>query len=161
MKNIEDYTKYEKISDEQKIRMAKKFAGYLGNLNDLFGINAVEVSYCEKTIYEVIELVWKRKIYFQVFHNVNGLNELKEASLYCFWILKLQPFLWLNTEKANYELNAKIALRLFINGLHFYSVKSKKTLNLSEYAIQNLYYSLRYRDWSKEALMDLAESLVF
>jgi len=161
MKNIEDYTKYEKMSDEQKIKMAEKFARYLGNLNDLLGINATEVSYCENVVYEIIELVWKRKVYFQVFHNVNGLNELKEASLYSFWVLKLQPFLWLNTEKANYELNAKIALRLFINGLHFYSAKSAKTLNLSEYAIQNLYYSLRYRDWSKEALMDLAESLVF
>jgi hypothetical protein len=34
-------------------------------------------------------------------------------------------------------------------------------INLSEKSIQALYYSFRYRDWSKEAMMDLAESIVF
>jgi hypothetical protein len=95
-----------------------------------------------------------------VFHNVNGLNELKEASLYCFWILKLQPFLWLTTDKPNYQLNARIALWIFTFFLHFYATQKGKKINLSNDAIQNMYYSFRYRDWSKEALMDSAENLI-
>jgi hypothetical protein len=73
----------------------------------------------------------------------------------------LHPFLWLNTDNPSYELNAKIALRLFTNGLHFYASSKGKKINLSEDSIQSLYYSFRYRDWSKEAMMDLAESIVF
>jgi len=32
--------------------------------------------------------------------------------------------------------------------------------NLSGDVLKNLYYTFRFRDWSKEALMDLAESLI-
>jgi hypothetical protein len=158
--NIEDYPKYEKTTPHQKKEMAKCFARYLTGLVDLFKADSKNISYCEETLFDIIELVWKRKIYFQVFHNVNGLNELKEASLYCFWVLKLQPFLWLTTDKQNYQLNARIALWIFTNGLHFYATQKGKKINLSNDAIQNMYYSFRYRDWSKEALMDSAESLV-
>lgn len=159
--NIEDYPKYEKIDDKQKEEMAKNFASYLTNWHKLLKDDAINVSFNENTIYEIIELVWKRKVYFQVFHNVKGLNELKEAALYCFWVLKLQPFLWINFDKPNYELNARMALWIFMNGLHFYVEQSNKKYNLSEEAIQNLYYSFRFRDWSKESLMDLANSLVY
>jgi len=158
--NIEDYPKYEKTTDYQKKEMAKSFSRYLAGLADLFKSESTSISYCEGSLFDIIELVWKRKVYFQVFHNVNGLNELKEASLYCFWVLKLQPFLWLSTDKPNYQLNAKIALFIFTSGLHFFATQKGKKVNLPSNAIQNLYYSFRYRDWSKEALMDLAESLV-
>jgi hypothetical protein len=58
-------------------------------------------------------------------------------------------------------LNALIALWLFTNGLKFYAAKARKKVNLSKNIIENLYYSFRFRDLSKEAIMDLAESMVF
>jgi hypothetical protein len=157
---IKDYPKYEKINESQKLKMVEEFIRYLGDFREILGENKEDLCICDYTMFEIIERIWKRKIYFQVFHNVNGLNELKESSLYCFWILKLQPFAWMN-DKPNYELNALIALWLFTNGLKFYAAKVRKKVNLSKNIIENLYYSFRFRDLSKEAIMDLAEIMVF
>ncbi len=160
MKNIKDYPKYEKISKEQIELMAAAFNRYLGNMRETLGVNKEDVAFCEEALLEIIELVWKRHIYFQVFHKLNGLNELKEASLYCFWILKMQPFAWLNAVKPNYKLNSIIALQIFTKGLYFYAEKKGKKVNMNKLTFEELYYSFRYRDWSKEAIMDLASSLI-
>jgi len=74
----------------------------------------------------------------------------------------------------NYELNARVALGFFLRGLKLYA--DGKTRLAKEAGqndsfvvsvercgydvIQNLYYSFRYRDWSKEALMDMAEGMI-
>jgi bacterioferritin-associated ferredoxin len=160
MKNISDYPKYEKISKEQIEQMAAAFNRYLGNMRETLGVGENDVAFCEETLLEIIELVWKRHIYFQVFHELDGLNELKEVSLYCFWILKMQPFAWINPDKPNYKLNSIIALQILTKGLHFYAEKKGKRVNINKLTFEELYYSFRYRDWSKEAIMDLASCLV-
>ena len=160
MKNINDYPKYEKISKEQIELMAAAFNRYLGNMRETLGLRENDVAFCEETLLEIIELVWKRHIYFQVFHELDGLNELKEVSLYCFWILKMQPFAWIKSDKPNYKLNSIIALQILTKGLHFYAEKKGKRVNINKLTFEELYYSFRYRDWSKEAIMDLASCLV-
>ena len=138
----------------------------------------------EDVVLDIIERVRMRKLYFYVYHDIplpDDLNELKETALYTFWILKLQPFRWRNGCLAfdkdpwrNYALNARVALNLFIRGLGLYAKgktlyaaqtaqKVSYTVSVSRCSsdiIQTLYYSFRYRDWSKEALMDLAESMI-
>jgi hypothetical protein len=147
-------------------------------------IEKTNLDYEEDVIIEIIERVRMRKLYFYVYHNIvppDDSNELKDAALYAFWILKLHPFKWKTEYKGprdrplfNYELNARIALGLFIKGLKLYA--DSKTREASQTAqkdsfvvsveyscsdvIRTLYYSFRYRDWSKEALMDLAESMI-
>jgi len=133
-----------------------------------------EIGLCENAIIKIIDLVRKRHLYFHIYHDITELNELKEAALYSFWILKLQPFYWekQDNDRANYELNAKVALLVFTSGIKLYADKKTKRSkkdgeniifkpNLDDGdVVQNLYYSFRFRDWSKEALMDLAESLI-
>lgn len=140
------------------------------------------IYFCEKTILKIIDQARKRKLYFYIYHKIehlDNLSELKEIALYSFWILKLQPFYWVKeaNKKPNYELNAKIALNFFTRGLQLYLVRKNKnnTAKLNshllmdgiehmkdeEHILGKLYYSFRFRDWSKESLMDLAESSVF
>ena len=57
-------------------------------------------------------------------------------------------------------LGAKIAICLFTNAIYYNSEKTKKDRRISEHFINNLYYSLLYRDISKESLMILAECFV-
>lgn len=147
-------------------------------------IERINLIYEEDVVIEIVERVRMRKLYFYVYHNLSApddLNELKEASLYAFWILKLHPFRWRDnyytnqaTRFDNYELNARVALALFLRGLRLYA--NSKTREAAEFAqkigytvslekspsdtLSKLYYSFRYRDWSKEALMDLAESMI-
>jgi hypothetical protein len=144
----------------------------------------INVDCDEDVILDIIERVRMRKLYFYVYHDIplpNDLNELKETALYTFWILKLHPFRWRDGYHvlkkdpwSNYALNARVALSLFIKGLTLYA--KGKTLYAAQTAqkvsyvvsvsrcssdiVQTLYYSFRYRDWSKEALMDLAESMI-
>lgn len=144
----------------------------------------INLAYDEDVVLDIIERVRMRKLYFYVYHDIpspDDLNELKEIALYAFWILKLHPFRWRdgyhalqNDPLSDYALNARVALGLFIKGLKLYA--EGKTLDAAQTGqkasyivsvarsgseiIQTLYYSFRYRDWSKEALMDLAESMI-
>ena len=58
------------------------------------------------------------------------------------------------------KLNAKIAICLFTNAIYYHSEKTKKDRRIPNHFISDLYYSLVYRDISKESLMILAESFV-
>jgi len=177
MKNVElflsDESKYKQAEKEELDTLYKRFleTAKVSSLfkNDSWKIH--EISVCEDAVTKIIEQIRRRKLYFHIYHDINDLNELKETALYCFWILKLQPFYWRKKceENPNYELNAKIALHFFTQGLTLYAdEKTKKDnknivlrANFTNSIIDNLYYSFRFRDWSKEALMDLAESLIF
>jgi hypothetical protein len=131
---------------------------------------------------KIVERVRQRKLYFYVYHDIkdiNGIDELKETALYTFWMLKLQPFYWKDgyvgkDYKSNYELNAKVALDFFLRGIKLYAdektARSKESGQPIVYVVsfergdpnilKSLYYSFRFRDWSKESLMDLAESSI-
>jgi hypothetical protein len=131
-----------------------------------------------KDIYTLVEQIWKRKVYFRVFHeDVDGMNELKEAALYCFWVLKLQPFYIYGSNDSMNKLNAKMALYLLIAGALAYAkdksarnikdARAKKSstckklvLNMNASILDDLFYSFQFRDWSKEALMDLCAGLM-
>jgi hypothetical protein len=132
----------------------------------------------DKDVYTLVEQVWKRKVYFRVFHeDVNGMNELKETALYCFWVLKLQPFYVYGSNDSMNKLNAKMAQYLLIAGVLVYAkdmsaknmkyarakklTKAKKlVLNMNDSIFGDLFYSFQFRDWSKEALMDLCTGLI-
>jgi hypothetical protein len=84
---------------------------------------------------------------------------LNEASLLCFWILKLHPFFSQHIQSD--ILNAKIAMYLFFTAVSYTATASKKQMNATDKLVENLYYSFRFRDLSKEAIMALAESLIY
>ncbi|MDR2591689.1 MAG: hypothetical protein LBC59_02645 [Chitinispirillales bacterium] len=131
-----------------------------------------------KDVYTLVEQVWKRKVYFRVFHkDVDGMNELKETALYCFWVLKLQPFYIYGNSNSMNKLNAQMALNILIAGALAYindmndkhkerarlakhAKTQKLSLNINKSIFDDLFYSFQFRDWSKEALMDLCAGLI-
>jgi len=142
---------------------------------DIFKINIPDVpalNFSNDSITTIVTQVWKRKVYFRVFHDgVRSMNEIKEAALYTFWILKLQPFYIPEQFESKNKLNVKIALKILLNGVAAFVRGKNKDLtdtdkanrydfNFSGSMIEGLYYSFKYRDWSKESLMDLGERLV-
>jgi len=93
-----------------------------------------------------------------IYYNGCKMGELNEGALMCFWIIKLNPF-HVNGISNNI-LNVKIALCLFLNVLHYHTQKKNIKLHITEKTINDIYYTFRYRDLSKEAIMILAESLI-
>jgi hypothetical protein len=152
----EDFPVFTPIDRESVESMIKKLNRYLSNfpqshgLHDLFANMAI--------MCEITERIEKRRVYFHIFYNVN-MSELNEVSLLCFWILKLHPF-FSNTMQSDI-LNAKIAIYLFLTALSYMATENGKRINTEKRLLENLYYAFRFRDLSKEAIMAIAESIVY
>jgi hypothetical protein len=104
----------------------------------------------------VIDRVEKRRVYFHVFYDGCKMGELNEGALFCYWILKLHPFFYPGMDSN--ILNAKISLCLFTNTIYRHSGAKGKITAISPQYLNDVYYSFRYRDLSKEALMMMIES---
>lgn len=107
-------------------------------------------------ICEIINKVQMRKVYFHVYYGCN-MSEINEAALYCFWIIKFVPFYAHN--QSAIELNVKIAMYIFLKTLSFYARKKGNKLNVDGKTLDDIYYSFKNRDLSKEAIMLIAETL--
>ena len=152
-KDFPVFTPVDKATAEQ---MALKMNTLLGNLSPVLGVAPTEINLSPSALLQVIERIEKRRVYFHVFHNGCEMGELNEGALFCFWIVKLHPFS--HPKIDSNVLNAKIAICLFINAIYYYSDKLKIDRKTPKHFIEDLYYSLVYRDITKEALMILAES---
>jgi hypothetical protein len=152
----EDFPVFTHISQETAKTMVEKLDRYLSNFPASHGIGDITASM--EIIYEIAERVEKRRVYFHIFYDVN-MNELNEVSLLCFWILKLHPF-FSNSIQSDI-LNTKIAVYLFLTAVSYTARESGKHINTADRLVENLYYAFRFRDLSKEAIMALAESMIY
>jgi hypothetical protein len=155
---IEEFPVFTPLDKMTVQNMLAKIGSYLHNISDIIKIDHKKIDTSMDTMYEIIERVEKRRIYFHIYYNGCKMGELNEGALMCFWIIKLNPF-YLNGVSINI-LNAKIALCLFLNVLHYHTQKENIKLNITEKMINDIYYAFRFRDLSKEAIMILTESLI-
>jgi hypothetical protein len=153
-----DFPLFSPIDKTTADQMAAKVVKLLGNLSSVLGIDTTEIIRSDDVLLEIIERIEKRRIYFHVFYEGCEMGELNEGALFCFWIAKLHPFY--HPKIDSNVLNAKIAICLFTNAIYYYSEKTKIERRIPEHFINDMYYSLVYRDISKESLMILAESFI-
>ena len=151
----EEFPVFTKLDKRQLTLLSSKFNFYLKDFEINQGITGIMPD--PSVLIEICERIEKRRVYFHIFYNCK-MGELNEGSLMCFWIIKLMPFSH-KSIPAN-ELNAKIALYLLNNMLLYHARKNNKKVNISDSINQNLYYSFRFRDISKEAIMALSESMI-
>jgi len=150
----EEFPVFTKLDERQFAVMNAKLKFYLKDFGVNLGLFDIDANL--SVLEEIFDRVEKRRVYFHIFYNKCRMGELNEASLMCFWILKLMPFSHRNIP-AN-ELNAKIALYLLNNAVIFNARNNKRNTNII--LSKNLYYAFRFRDLSKEAIMALAESMI-
>jgi len=153
---IDKFPVFSKLDLRQLTVLNSKFKFYLNDFESNYGI--IDIITDTSVVSEICDRIEKRRIYFHVFYNGCKMGELNEGSLMCFWILKLMPFSH-SCISAN-ELNARIALHLFYRMLLYVAKNKQKRINHT--SLNNeLLYAFRYRDLSKEAIMALAESLLY
>jgi len=153
----DEFPVFTKLDMRQAALLSSKFKFYLKDFEAKYGITDIFIKF--PAIVEICERIEKRRIYFHIFYNKCKMGELNEGSLMCFWILKLTPFS--HNDISSNELNAKIALHLFYRVLLYIARKKGKNVNLAGSLYSSLYYSFRFRDLSKEAIMALAESMIY
>jgi len=147
---------FTKLDNNMAHELLAKMNLYLSNFSQSTGIGNIVIH--EDTLLEIFDRIEKRRIYFHIFYNGCRMSELNEGTLMCFWITKLCPFTCSNIPPD--IINAKIALFLFNKVLSLVAAKLHKQVNITEQTIKDMYYSFRFRDISKEALMLLAGSLI-
>jgi hypothetical protein len=158
----DDFPKWEPLDEEAERFAAKKFLSWIENISGVLCVDRSRINYDLGALYEMIERVEKRRVYFHIFHDIE-MGELNEGALMCFWVLKLHPFVIkdnLDPPILSYQLNAKIALCLFLNMVRFYAKAKGKKMLYTYRMIAELKYSFMFRDLSKEAIMILAEGLI-
>jgi len=152
-----EFPVFTKLDTRQIVVLCSKFKFYLKDFEAIYGITDIATE--DSVIIEICERIEKRRVYFHIFYNKCKMGELNEGSLMCFWILKLMPFS--HPDIPANELNAKIALHIFYSMLLYVARKNGKKVNFTDSLNNALFYSFRFRDLSKEAIMALAESLIF
>jgi len=154
---LNQYTQYVPLdNNELPIKLgelASIFTLYLKTV----GIDQNDVIANTDNILEIIERVEKRRVYFKIFHKID-MSERNEASLYCFWILKLSPFT--NLKTPNHRINIAFAAFLFLRTVTYLCVQASHKVIISEDYLKDLLYAFAVRDLSKESIMALAETLL-
>jgi len=151
-----DFPTFTKLDKQQLTDLCGKIRFYIKDFESKFGIPNI---YSDSSVLiEICDRIARRRVYFHVFHNSCKMGELNEGSLMCFWIIKLMPFS--REDISANELNAKIALYLLTNMLIYYAKEHEKKANISSSLLEDIYYSFRFRDISKEAIMALAKSMI-
>jgi hypothetical protein len=153
---VEDFPIFGSLDKQTFEHMFRKLEGYLQNLSNVLNIDPSRISFSRQTMLEIIDRVEKRRVYFHVFYDGCKMGELNEGALFCYWILKLHPFFYPGLDSN--ILNAKISLCLFTNTIYRHSGAKGKNIAISPHYLNDVYYSFRYRDLSKEALMRMIES---
>jgi len=158
----EEFPKFSQPDAATMKRLMDKIPQFLQNIAAVLQIkNVNEILVCQETLYEILTRVEKRRVYFHVYHNGLKMGERNEGALICFWILKLMPFK--HNTIPNSLLNTKIAFSFFLNMLYYEAAnaKVKRKVNVKSDLFNNILYAFMYRDLSKEAIMALAESLLY
>ena len=69
--------------------MLLRMSNYLYNISDIIKIDHNKIDTSIDIMYEIIERIEKRRIYFHIYYNGCKMGELNEGALMCFWIIKL------------------------------------------------------------------------
>jgi hypothetical protein len=151
------YSQYVPLAPAERYRRAcwlrglfHEFAAQYPGLGDVLCRNDV--------IFDIVERVEKRRVYFRVFHGL-VLSERNETALYCFWTLKLAPFV--NLKDPGHPTSAVFAAFLFLQMLKRAGRGAGRPVSVSRSYAQNLAYAFTYHDLSKEAIMAMAASMLY
>lgn len=126
-------------------------------------LSDVDYDINRRNLAEAITRKFKRKEYFKYFHNMQNISELKEVSLLCFWIIKLKPFTVLPEDsKLRASVNEKFAFNLILSTIKFLLDKKGMDFKKPDQSFtQDVIYSFKYRDFSKESMMMLVDSIAY
>ena len=142
---------------------------YFVSLSDIFqdyldsqSISKDKICVDKRLVNEIFIRIDKRKDYFVIFHDETYINEIREAALLAYWIIKFKPFNIAADKLSDFKVNINcgFAEYIILDAVNeCYKRKTGKEITLNREYIQKLAYALKHWDISKEALMLVAETL--
>ena len=122
----------------------------------------LEYSLSEFDLLDIIIRVDKRQAYYKYFHNNMTINEFKTAGLLAYWILKFKPITITDTRYCNNieHCDSNELFAFYIIWLALYQAgRCDAALSGNERFVKELRYSFRFRSFTIDALIVLAETL--
>lgn len=127
------------------------------------GLSPDDICIQRAIIPRILLRVDKRKDYFLRFHEQTHINEIKQAALIAYWVIKFKPFM-VNTadleksqkfRRINEGFAAYYMLSAYIQG----AIESNSLVGEpSPQLLKELMYALTYWDLSKESIILIAET---
>lgn len=155
-----------KYVDEELVKLQEQIQEFC-NVTDIDS-ERLETNF--KTLKDIIIRLDMRRLYFHIYHKKMDPNEYKvNAGLLVFWILKLRPF-WMRVQENDTDeqievatyINEKICLHIILSLLREYNDKFfTYGKDLITAYINELEYSFRYRDLSKESMFLLFDPFYY
>jgi len=126
------------------------------------GLSPDEVCIQRAVIPRIILRVDKRKDYFLRYHEDTHINEIKQAALMAYWIIKFKPFMVnAGIEKLHKyrRINEGFAAYYMLSAFNQCAIETNSQIgNVSPQLEKELMYALTYWDLSKEAFILIAET---
>jgi hypothetical protein len=124
---------------------------------------------CSLDIIDVIIRVDKRLEYFRIFHDME-INDCKKAALFAYWIVKFRPIKILNKEylnKPGYNdiVNEMFAIHYLVSALcgtgkiKLWDGHEGIEFNMKNPYIEELRYSFRFRNFTIDSMIVLADAI--
>ena len=141
----------------QLIEMFTKYAA-------LQGLSEEDVVVQHTIIPRILLRVDKREGYFMVFHDQTRINEVKQAALTAYWILKFKPFMISDRDPVlasrHCRINEGFALFYILSALKGCAMlKGITPRPMSQNLVDEIMYAFSYWDLSKEAVILISETI--
>ena len=141
----------------------KKFAIQLG-------LDWQQVNVVRPYLPLILQRVEKRRQYFRYFHEGMEINEIKQAALVAYWVLKFRPFSYcydntsglsaLELDEKYKALNERLAFLYIVSACRENAkIREFERKELSDGLVSEIIYAFKYWDLSKEAVILIAEVL--
>lgn len=150
----------EQVLKDKSNELIKQFSKYA----ESEGLSPENVCIQRTLLPRVILRVDKREGYFIVFHDQTHINEIKQAALVAYWILKLRPFM-VKTDDPELShkycrINEGFAMFYLLSAFKQYARrKGNAVTELSDRLIDEVKYAFTYWDLSKESCILIAETI--
>lgn len=150
----------EEILKNKSNELIKQFIKYAQSV----GLSSDNVSIQRTLLPRIILRVDKRESYFMIFHDQTHINEIKQAALTAYWILKLKPFMIITGDpELSYKycrINEGFAAFYLLSACKEYSRKNGSLVkDISPRLIDELMYAFTYWDLSKESCILISETI--
>jgi len=159
---------YRPLDDDDLINLLRQFIKEIQNYLQRLGYSENQYSICGLDLIDIIIRVDKRLAYFDYFHKMK-INNRKKAALYAYWIIKLRPVKIVDDRLKNKIGHAKVNEKLALNHLLGVLIargniklgngKDEVILDSRNKFIKELYYSFRFRNFTIDSMIVLADSI--
>lgn len=154
--------KYKVLEPEKQYKLFVALSKIFDEYIESQEISKEKICIDKRLISEIFVRVDKRKDYFIIFHDETYMNEIREAALLAYWIIKFKPFNISSNEAVDFKVNINCGFAAYVifSAVTEYCARIAdiKVEFSSEY-INKLLYALKFWDLSKEAIMLVAETL--